>query len=49
MFGVSASIPIYNGSRNQQQIKQTKSELENARLQLNQVEQQLLLLPIAKK
>lgn len=43
MFGVSASIPIYNGSRNQQQIKQTKYELENARLQLDQVEQQLEL------
>lgn len=43
MFGVSASIPIYNGSRNQQQIKQTKYELESARLQLDQVEQQLEL------
>ncbi|WP_343636089.1 TolC family protein [Fluviicola sp.] len=43
MFGVSASIPIYNGSRNQQQIKQTKYELENARLQLDQVAQQLEL------
>lgn len=43
MFGVSASIPIYNGSRNQQQIRQTKYELENARLQLDQVEQQLEL------
>ncbi|TSJ40133.1 TolC family protein [Fluviicola chungangensis] len=43
MFGVSASIPIYNGSRNQQQIKQTKYDLENARLQLDQVAQQLEL------
>lgn len=43
MFGVSASIPIYNGSRNQQQIKQTKYELENAKLQLDQIEQQLEL------
>lgn len=43
MFGISASIPIYNGSRNQQQIKQTKYELENAKLQLNQVSQQLEL------
>ncbi len=43
MFGVSASIPIYNGSRNQQQIKQTKYELEHARLQLDQVAQQLEL------
>jgi len=43
MFGVSASIPIYNGSRNQQQIKQTKYEVENAKLQLDQVSQQLEL------
>lgn len=43
LFGVSASIPIYNGSRNQQQIKQTKYELENAKLQLDQVAQQLEL------
>ena len=43
MFGVSASIPIYNGSRNQQQIKQTKYELEHAKLQLDQVSQQLEL------
>ncbi len=43
MFGVSASIPIYNGSRNQQQVKQTRYELENARLQLDQVSQQLEL------
>jgi outer membrane protein len=43
MFGVSASIPIYNGSRNQQQIKQTKYELESAKLQLDQVTQQLEL------
>lgn len=43
MFGVSASIPIYNGSKNQQQIKQTKYELEHARLQLDQVTQQLEL------
>lgn len=43
MFGVSASIPIYNGSRNQQQIKQTRYEIENARLQLDQVSQQLEL------
>lgn len=43
MVGVSASIPIYNGSRNQQQIRQTRYELEQARLQLAQVEQQLEL------
>ncbi|MNK25824.1 outer membrane channel protein [compost metagenome] len=43
MFGISASIPIYNGSRNQQQIKQTKYELEHAKLQLDQVSQQLEL------
>lgn len=43
MFGVSASIPIYNGSRNQQQIKQTRYELEHAKLQLDQVSQQLEL------
>lgn len=43
MFGVSASIPIYNGSRNQQQIRQTKYELESTRLQLDQAAQQLEL------
>ncbi|MDF3029070.1 MAG: outer rane efflux protein [Fluviicola sp.] len=43
MFGISASIPIYNGSRNQQQIKQTKYELESAKIQLDQISQQLEL------
>ncbi|WP_043024315.1 TolC family protein [Fluviicola taffensis] len=43
MFGISASIPIYNGSRNQQQVKQTKYEIETAKLQLDQVSQQLEL------
>ena len=43
LFGVSASIPIYNGSRNQQQIKQTKYEIESAKLQLDQAAQQLEL------
>lgn len=43
MFGISASIPIYNGSRNQQEVKQTKYEIETAKLQLDQVSQQLEL------
>jgi len=41
MVGISTSIPIYNGSRNKQQIRQTELNLEKAELQLANTEQQL--------
>lgn len=41
MFGVSTSIPIYNGSRNKQQIRQTQLELTETELQFANTEQQL--------
>lgn len=41
MFGVSASIPIYNGSRNQQQIQRARYDITTGRLQLDQVTRQL--------
>lgn len=43
MVGISASIPLYNGSRNQQQIKQTQLDIQERRLQIEQVTQQLTL------
>ena len=41
MFGISTSIPIYNGSRNKQQIRQTQLELTETELKLSNTEQQL--------
>jgi len=41
MFGITTSIPIYNGSRNKQQIRQTKLELIETELKLSNTEQQL--------
>lgn len=43
MFGLSASIPLYNGNKNQQQMQQTTFDIEQSKLQKEQVEEQLEL------
>ena len=43
MFGLSASIPLYNGNKNQQQMQQTTFDIEQSKLQKEQVTEQLEL------